>query len=223
MRRGFVSATLAAACFLFPQGLSAQSVINPVSGDFAASSDHNAIAPDGAPIITRYDLGFYLTSAAQPFQVQSLGKPAPAGNGRISFPLSGMPLPSPGIIYVSRVSAVGPGGAGTSAPSNTFMFSAPCTFSLTLSSSTVPASGGGANLTVTTLPGCVWSVVSSAGWLSVSSAANGTGSGSVTLSAAPNTSGGDRSATVTVAGQAVTVTQPQANQLTAPVGVHIVR
>ena len=105
-------------------------VVNPTSLEFAPSVDHNATASDGTPIVSRYDLGFYLQGAGSPFQTSSLGKPAPAGDGLVHVNLSTVTLPSPGIVYESRVVAVGPGGSGTSTASNTFMFAVPCTYAV---------------------------------------------------------------------------------------------
>lgn len=51
-----------------------------------------------------------------------------------------------------------------------------------------------------------WTAVSNAGWLTVLSGANGTGDGAVVLEAARN-NGGVRTATITVAGETITVSQ----------------
>ena len=84
---------------------------------------------------------------------------------------------------------------------------APCTFGVDPSAVSVPSGGGEARLTVTGPSGCSWTAQSAAPWLTVSQGASGSGSGTVTLSAGPNT-GAARSTTVTVAGRAVTVSQP---------------
>ena len=71
----------------------------------------------------------------------------------------------------------------------------------------LPASGGTATLSVTAShPNGAWTAISDAAWLTLS-APGGTGSGTVTLTAAANPSVQARTGTVTVAGQPVTVTQ----------------
>jgi hypothetical protein len=72
----------------------------------------------------------------------------------------------------------------------------------------VPALGGNRSVTVTTNAGCAWTAAPGPGinWITVTSGANGTGSGMVTLSIAVNLIG-NRTGTVTVAGHTVTVNQ----------------
>ena len=59
----------------------------------------------------------------------------------------------------------------------------------------------------TNFPGCGWTAVSNDGFLSVSSGATGTGSGTVGYAAAANAAVSFRTGTLTIAGQTVTVTQ----------------
>jgi hypothetical protein len=73
------------------------------------------------------------------------------------------------------------------------------------------SSGGTATVGVTAATGCAWSVSTSAAWLTPAIGAGGTGSGSVAYTAASNTTTTPRTGTLTVAGQAVTVTQNGAN------------
>jgi hypothetical protein len=61
-------------------------------------------------------------------------------------------------------------------------------------------------LTVTTTAGCTWTAQTTATWLTISSGATGTGSGTVVLEMAEN-SGPTRQATVTIGGQTVELTQ----------------
>lgn len=83
-----------------------------------------------------------------------------------------------------------------------------CTFSVSPSSVPIVATGGAAPLTITTTPGCAWSVSSVPSWISVSTT-GAVGTGTVTLSVSANT-GAARTATLTVAGDSVTVTQAAA-------------
>jgi hypothetical protein len=61
---------------------------------------------------------------------------------------------------------------------------------------------------VTAGGGCSWTATSNAGWLAITSGANGTGNGAVAFSAAANT-GAARSGTMTVAGATFTVAQAE--------------
>jgi Viral BACON domain/Putative binding domain, N-terminal len=82
-----------------------------------------------------------------------------------------------------------------------------CSFSLSpTSSQLIPAAGGGSSFNVNTNASCAWTAVANAGWISVTSGANGNGPGSVQFAAAAN-SGSARSGTITAAGQTFTVSQ----------------
>jgi hypothetical protein len=81
------------------------------------------------------------------------------------------------------------------------------TYTVTPASVTLPASGGAQLVTVaSSMTDAVWTATSTQRWLTVSSA-GGTGSGSATLVADVNTRVSPRTATATIAGQTVTVTQ----------------
>jgi len=85
----------------------------------------------------------------------------------------------------------------------------PCTFAVSPTSGSAPAGGGSVAVAVTaSAPTCGWTAQGtvSAPHLSVSPAA-GSGSGTVTVGVAAHTALSSRVGTVTVAGQAVTVTQ----------------
>jgi hypothetical protein len=193
-----------------PGSLHAQAV-NPTTAQFGASADHNATAADGTPAVTRYDLDFYFVGALQPFQVVSLGKPTPDANNNISVNLAallGGSVPSPGIVYESRVLAIGPGGSGVSTVSNTFEYAVPCSFGVSPTGTVIGSSGGAASVTVTTATGCGWTAVSNApNWLTVTSGASGSGTATASYTVAVNTLTPSRFGTLTVAGQSVTVTQ----------------
>ena len=195
----------------------AAQTVNPTTAEFTASADHNVIS-NGTAVVTRYDLEFYLSGAADPFQVNSLGKPTPDASGVIRVLLSSVltAFPSPGIVYESTVSAVGPGGTGRSARSNTFMFTAPCTYSIAPTSQALAAGGAAGSATVTAGTGCAWTAASNAGWISVTSGATGSGNGTVGYAAAANTTTSSRTGTLTIAGQTLTVTQAACSYTISP-------
>ena len=81
-----------------------------------------------------------------------------------------------------------------------------CTYTVSPTSVNAPTSGGSSNITVTANAGCGWTASSNASWATVSPT-SGTGGGSVTLTSAANTGTSSRNATLTIAGQSVTVSQ----------------
>jgi UDP-N-acetylmuramyl tripeptide synthase len=97
--------------------------------------------------------------------------------------------------------------AGQTFTVNQAAFVAPCSYSIAPTSQSVPVLGGTGTVTVTTTSACAWTATSNAPWLSITSGANGTGSGTVGFAAAANI-GAQRTGTLTIAGQTFTVTQP---------------
>ena len=79
-----------------------------------------------------------------------------------------------------------------------------CTDGVNPSSQTIGALGGTTSFTVTTASGCTWSANSQASWISITP--GGSGSGTVNVAVGINLLG-QRSGTVTIAGQSVTVSQ----------------
>ena len=82
-----------------------------------------------------------------------------------------------------------------------------CSYAVSDSAVNIPAQGGTATLTVTTTPGCAWTVRPGAAFVDIASPAGGVGPGSVTLKAGANP-GSARTEPVAVNGQTVTVAQP---------------
>lgn len=98
---------------------SAQTVVNPTKAEFVASADHSATV-NGTAVVTSYQLDTMTGTAtgALAFTV-SLGKPTPGAGNLISVVVPQLAALANGT-YTATVSAVGPGGAGKSAPSNPF-------------------------------------------------------------------------------------------------------
>ena len=82
-----------------------------------------------------------------------------------------------------------------------------CSFAVEPSSVSVPAEGGSTDITVTAPAGCDWTATSDAEWLTITSEAGGSGDGTVSVAAEPNTTALSRTGTATVAGETVTFTQ----------------
>jgi hypothetical protein len=81
-----------------------------------------------------------------------------------------------------------------------------CTYSVSNTTLSVPAIGGTHSVEVTTGSGCSWTATRNAGWIDIVSGASGTGSGTVVF-VVSSFNGMERSGTLTVAGQSVTVNQ----------------
>jgi all-beta uncharacterized protein/BACON domain-containing protein len=88
-----------------------------------------------------------------------------------------------------------------------------CSYSISPSSQRIDLSGGVGSVNVTTTAGCAWSASSNATWIIITGGASGTGSGTVTFAVATSTTG-DRTGTLTIAGQTATVVQSQSAPLT---------
>jgi len=93
--------------------VAAQNPVNPTGFEFT-SPDH--------PIVTSYDLGFFLLGAAQPVSTIDIGKPVPRPDGVIAGPLNARPLALGSYELKVRakvgttVSAWGAGGADGKTP-----------------------------------------------------------------------------------------------------------
>ncbi|HXH06677.1 MAG TPA: BACON domain-containing protein, partial [Vicinamibacterales bacterium] len=209
MRRSRLAASVAA--LLWPALVSAQT-LDPQRAEFDPSADHDAVV-DGQPVVSRYVLEFYLVGAAQPFQTGDMGKPAPDPDGKIRVSLLAVlgALPSPGIVYEARVAAIGPGGTSRSEPSNQFMFSSPCTATLSPTSASVGSIATTGSVAVSAPAGCAWTATSAVSWITITSGASGTGSGTVGYSVAANPSTTSRTGSLTIAGRTFTVAQAGAS------------
>jgi hypothetical protein len=83
---------------------------------------------------------------------------------------------------------------------------APCTYSLSSSNGQFSASGGPGSFIVQAQTGCSWSVTPSVGWITISGASTGSGSGTVSFLVGAN-AGAARSGIISVANQQFTVSQ----------------
>ena len=101
-----------------------------------------------------------------------------------------------------------------------FAVGSACTFTISPTSANLPAAGGSGSVTVTASGStCAWKASPSASWVAVMSGASGTGNGTVSYTVAANTAASSRTATISVEGQTLTVTQAGA----ASPGVTLVR
>jgi all-beta uncharacterized protein len=85
-----------------------------------------------------------------------------------------------------------------------------CTYTLSAMNAGVGAGGGSTTIAVSSPSACTWTASSNATFITVTAGAAGAGNGQVTFNVAPN-SGFNRSGTVTIARQPVTVSQAGAS------------
>ncbi len=182
LRVGFI--VVAGVLAITPAFGQTTAIVNPKVVEFDPSADHSAVSASGESMVTRYDIQVFLQGAAQPFAIASLGKPAPETDGkvRVDFSTALPAWPLADGTYEARVVAVGPAGAGLSAPSNAFAFQSAAPVGQLLLLLVVEFPGdvrrrGSAGVTVSASAStCAWTSSSSAAWVTVSPA-GGTGSG----------------------------------------------
>lgn len=87
---------------------------------------------------------------------------------------------------------------------------AACSYSLTPTSVTAPHAGLSSTVSVTTTTGCSWTAVANQTWLTITAGTSGSGSGTVSFTAAANLNTAARSGTLTIGGQTFTVNQDAA-------------
>lgn len=106
------------------------------------------------------------------------------------------------------VSAVGNDGtthtAATDVPADC---GGTCSFSINPTSASFAAAGGSASVAVTTQAGCNWTAVSNNSFITITSGASGSGSGTVNYTVAANTASTARNGSMTIAGLTFNVTQ----------------
>ncbi len=84
---------------------------------------------------------------------------------------------------------------------------APCTYAVNVPGASVPSWGGTGSVSVTAPAGCFWTAASNASWVTITAGNSSSGSGTATYSAMANPTAILRTGTLSIAGQAVTLTQ----------------
>jgi uncharacterized repeat protein (TIGR03803 family) len=83
-----------------------------------------------------------------------------------------------------------------------------CTFSINPTNAVFTAAGGSGSVSVTAIgTSCLWTATSNDAFITITSATNGTGDGTISYSVAANTSSNALTGTLTIAGQTFTVVQ----------------
>ena len=82
-----------------------------------------------------------------------------------------------------------------------------CSYSISPASSSVGSSAASGTVSVTAVSGCSWTAASNASWITVTSGSSGSGNGTVGYTVTANGSSSSRTASLTIAGKTLTVTQ----------------
>jgi uncharacterized protein (TIGR03437 family) len=181
-------------------GPAASAQLEVPNGVAVDSAGNIYIADEGNDRIRKVSNGVITTVAGNGVCCGGAGDNGPATSAQLYNP-AGVAVDSAGNLYVAdtknnRIRVLTPVGP-------------PCTYSVSPTSLQAPASGGNLTIGIQTAASCSWTVSGVARWITVLGASSGTGTGSVTLVVAPN-SGAALSATISIAGVSVTVTQPAA-------------
>jgi hypothetical protein len=83
----------------------------------------------------------------------------------------------------------------------------PCAYTLQPSATAIAANGGDGSFAVQARSDCAWTASTATDWIVVTAGTTGSGDGTVSFRAAPNTATTSRTGTITVADQVFTITQ----------------
>jgi len=184
--------TIGAQTFTVNQAAACSFTIAPASQTIAETGGSGTVAVTA-------DSGCAWTASSDAAWIAITGASSGTGNGSVAFTVD------------ANAGAARSGTLAIAGQTFTVMQTAappppPCSFSLAPTSATVPAAGGTQTVAITTSSACGWKAVSNADWMTITSGASGTGSGTVQVAIAANT-GPSRIGTMTIADQTFTVTQ----------------
>jgi uncharacterized protein (TIGR03437 family) len=118
------------------------------------------------------------------------------GNGTVNFTVAA----NPGTVRTTTITVAGQTFTVTQA-------GASCDYSIAPTSQSFELLGGSGIVNVTAPIGCAWAATSNFNFITITSGSSGNGNGTVFYSINPNISTSQRTGTLTIAGQAFTVTQ----------------
>jgi hypothetical protein len=164
--------------------------INPTSQNFAAGGGNGTVN-----VTTTASCSWMAVSNAGFIMITGGG--SGTGSGVVSFSVAANTSSTPrsGTLTIAgQTFTVNQAGAASA-----------CSFTLNPVSKVFGRSGGSSTVSVTTSPGCAWTAVSNAPWITITGGASGSGSGvmSYTVSATTTT----RTGTITIAGKTFTIKQ----------------
>lgn len=169
---------------------------------FSAAPSSYTISPSGGTLTFGLNTGagcqWSAVSGVPWLTITSGTSGTSAGNISLSVAANPVTIPRTGTIQA---------GNGSATANFSLTQAGVCAYSLSASSIIIQPGGGSYAVSVSTANGCVWSAVSNSTWLTITAGASGTGPGSFTLLAAPNSNDTDLVGTITVMNQTLTVTQ----------------
>ena len=86
-----------------------------------------------------------------------------------------------------------------------------CSYAVTPTAWTYPWEGGQGSIAVAAQPGCAWTAVSQAAWMTITIGGRGSGTGTFGFNVAVNPMQVSRTGTLSVGGQTITITQARNN------------
>jgi hypothetical protein len=142
------------------------------------------------------------------------GSPNGTGNGAVNYSVAAN---TSSTVRMARLT-VGPA-------TFTLTQSGACVYTVTPTSQTFPPAGGAARVSVSAGSGCTWTATrsSSATWITITNGASETGDGTVKYRVSSNSGSSNRTATLTVAGRPVSITQASPTAPRGPAGLRIVK
>ena len=164
------------------------------------------VGPDTLPdalLGADYSVAFTATGGAAPYKYTISGQLPPGLNLSLDGVLSGTPTKAGRfnlVVYVQD------NGVCVYVRSATLVVSNGCNYTLSATDQSFPATATAGDVTVTAGEDCAWTVIGNPPWLTITSGANGTGTGQIVYSVAANT-GAAREAMLTVAGQTHVIRQ----------------
>jgi uncharacterized protein (TIGR03437 family) len=161
---------------------------------FTAAAGQQVVASISATGFTPF---FYLIGPDGSILTQGAQR-LPPGIGSFGAPADGA--------YIIEITSTTVGGVGDYALTLTLLPPG-CGYAIAPAGQSFEAAGGAGSVNVTAGGDCPWSAVSNAGWITVTSAANSAGNGTVNFTVAANTGDDARRGTLAVAGFVHTVDQ----------------
>jgi uncharacterized repeat protein (TIGR01451 family) len=168
--------------------------IVPGSQSFSGGGGSNTIAVTTPPCACTWTA----TPGASWITIDSGG--SGSGNGTVAYSVAANPVNA---ARSSSITVAGQTLTVTQAPGG-------CSYQISPANRLIGPQSATGNITVTAPSGCTWTANPTANWITVISGATGTGNGMINYRAGANTSGGDRTGTITVADQTFTLTQTAA-------------
>ncbi|MGH9848676.1 MAG: BACON domain-containing protein, partial [Blastocatellia bacterium] len=188
----------------FPPAMAAVGFVDFAGGNYrlAPSSPYKNAGTDGRDIGVDFDaLNAAFVASAPPAPPASMPQwititagASGSGPGTVSYSIA----PNTGLARTGTIVIAG--------RTFTVMQEGVCAYTISPSSQIFAAGAGSGSVSVTSGAGCDWTATSNAAWITITSGSSGSGSGAVQFSVAANT-GGQRTGTMTIAGQTFTVTQ----------------